>query len=188
MRVGFRAGSVCLTLLMALAPLTAATQNANTGNSTSKPNTSNPNSQTAKQMSQLATRLLQHADEARHAISTNQKQSATTHINQALANWNQLSSLAKSKNLPMIVPLYSEFDESSTLGPLIAARKGNQPPKAKQPANAYTPVTVEQASGEFTFIGLDLAKAKQRLDAAKTALDNGNTQAASDSLNALETD
>jgi hypothetical protein len=186
MKFSSAAGALYLAYQMTLAApvLNAAPQNA----STSKSKASSPDTQDAKQMNQLATRLLQHADEARHAISSNQKQAAVNHINQALGDWSQLASLAKSKHLGMTVPLYSEFDESSTLGPLMAARKGNQQSNTKTTPNSYTPVTVEQASGQFTFIGLDLDKAKSRLDAAKTALNNNNTQAASDSLGAVETD
>jgi hypothetical protein len=184
------AGAVYLAcqMIMVTPVLNAATQSSGAANSTTKSKPSHASSDTAKQMSQLATRLLQHADQARHALQNNEKQAAVKHIDQALANQSQLASLAKSKGTSLIVPLYTEFDETSTLGSLAAAKKNNEQPNAKKTPNTYTPVTVEQASGEFTFVGLDLDKAKTRLDAAKTALHNGNAQAATDSLAAVETD
>ncbi len=186
-RMAAEALSLAFQMTLVTSVLIAAPQN------TSNSNTSNLDTQTVRQMNQLATRLLQNVDQARQDISNNQKQTADNHINRALAEWNQLSSLAKSKNAGLIVPMYVEFDETSTLGPMIAARKGNQQPNAQQPntkaaPRSYTPVTVEQASGQVTFLGLDLDKAKTRLDAAKTALNNGNTQASSDSLKGVETD
>ena len=181
---------VAAQLTMTTPALRAAAQDANTQTSTNKPATSKQPTanQSAQRMSQLATRLLQHVDQARHAISSNNKQAALNHINQALADRNQLATLAKSKGTSLVVPLYTEFDETSTLGPMIAARKGKQAPESSNGPKTYAPVTVEQASGEFTFVGLDLDKAKTRLDSAKTALDNANNQAASDSLSAIETD
>ena len=180
---------VVAQLTMTAPALRAAAQDANTQTSTNKPATSKQPTanQGAQRMSQLATRLLQHVDQARHAISSNDKQAALNHINQALAERNQLATLAKSKGTSLVV-LYTEFDETSTLGPMMAARKGKQAPESSNGPKTYAPVTVEQASGEFTFVGLDLDKAKTRLDSAKTALDNGNNQAASDSLSAIETD
>lgn len=189
MKVSFLAGAMFLACQMTLTtPLLSAMPQKTSTNNSNQTKRSGLNSTAAKQMTQLATRLLQHVDEARHAISSNQKQAAINRINQAVTERNQLASLAKSNGLSMVVPLYSEFDETSTLGPLMAARKGNQQSKPKASPNGYTPVTVEQASGEATFVGLDLDKAKTRLEAAKTALNNGNTQAAADSLNAVETD
>jgi hypothetical protein len=190
MKLWYLGGTLCVTsqLLLTTPLLTASPQNTNSSQSTKNSTTSNESSQTAKEITRLATRLLQHVDQARHALSSNEKQPALNHINQALADRNQLATFAKSKGLPLVVPLYTEFDESSTLGPLMASRKSNQAPNTKNTPNAYTPITVDQASGGFTSIGLDVDKAKARLEAAKSAIDNGNNQAASDSLSAVETD
>ncbi len=190
MKVTYMAGAVYLACQMTMVTpvLNAAPQNTSAAHSTESKAPSHATNNPAKQMNQLAIRLLQHTDQARHAIQNKDKAAALKHINQALANRDQLASLAKSKGLPMVVPLYTEFDETSTLGPVAAARKGKQQPNAKSTTKSYTPVTVDQASGEFTFMGLDLDKAKTRLDAAKAALNNGNTQSASDSLAAVETD
>ena len=83
-----------------------------------------------------------------------------------------------------MVPLYSEFDESSVLRPLEAKRQGGQ----QSGAGSSAPINVAHTSGQYTFVGIDLDKAKQRLDAAKTALQNKNLQSADDSLSALQTD
>jgi hypothetical protein len=188
----FVIGAVYLAaqLIMTAPALQAAAQKKETQASTNKPAASKGTTanQSAQRMSELATRLLQHVDQARHAISSNNKQAALNHINQAWADRNQLATLAKSKGGSLVIPLYTEFDATSTLGPMMAARKGKHAPGSTNGSNTYAPVTVEQASGEFTFVGLDLDKAKTRLDSAKTALNNGNNQAASDSLSAIETD
>ncbi len=176
---------VCqLTLMTSL--LSAAPPQTNSSSSSTA--ASSANSQSAKHMTQLATKLLQQVTDAKQAISNNNKQAALKDVNQALADRNQLASVAKANGYNLVVPLYTEFDESSTLAPLISARKGNQNSKPKNALNSYTPITVDQVSGEYTFIGLDLDKAKTRLEAAKTALNNGNNQAASDSLDAIGTD
>jgi flagellin-specific chaperone FliS len=184
MKSSFVVGAVYLACQMALTPsmLSAAAQNTTTKNSTSS-KTSQANDHSSEQLSRLATRMLQQVDEARQALATKQNQTAVNHINRALGDRQQLASDAKAKGRSMIVPLYSEFDDTSVLGPMLAGRKGG-----KQQPSTSAPITVDEASAQYTFVGLDLDKAKSRLEAAKTALRNNNSQAATDSLTAVGDD
>jgi hypothetical protein len=177
------AGVVLLASAM-VAPtsvLTAAPPNASADHPAAGKATSST-SDTSKRLSQQATNLLRHVDEARRAVDAKQTQSAMSHVNQALADRNQLAALLKDKGQSLIVPLYAEIDDSSVLGPVLSARKGQTQPSTSGP------ITVDDASAQYTFVGLDLDKAMSRLDAAKKALENHNPQAASDSLGAIGTD
>jgi hypothetical protein len=60
--------------------------------------------------------------------------------------------LAKSKGTSLVVPLYSEFDEASTLGPMMAARKGKQAPGNTNGAKTYAPVTAIRGLGPYTSV------------------------------------
>lgn len=184
MKPTFAVGAVYLACQMTLtaSPVAAVPQSNSATNSTTK-NASKSTDHTPEQMSHLATRLLQKVDQARQALSTKQTQTAAGDINQALADRNQLASIAKAKGRPMIVPLYSELDQTSVLRPILTARNGG-----KQQPSTSAPITVNDATAQFTFAGLDLDKAKTRLDAAKTALQNNNSQAAADSLAAIGND
>jgi hypothetical protein len=164
------------TSMLAGAPQNASGDHQATGKPTGS------TSDTSKRLSQQATDLLRHVDEARRAVDAKQTQSAMRHVDQALADRNQLVTLLKDKGQSLIVPLYSEIDDSSVLGPVLSARKGKPQPSTSGP------ITVDDASAQYTFVGLDLDKAMSRLDAAKKALENKNPQAASDSLGAIGTD
>lgn len=178
-------GALCACQFIAAAPLMAATDQQSSGTLSAAAGMS---SKTAKDVTQLTGSLLRQVDAARHSILTHDKQAASNDIDKALADRAKLASLAKSDRLGSVIPLYSEFDEDSTLAPVMAARKKAPPSRAPAAANSYTPITVDQVAGAFTFIGLDLHKARARLEAAKTALANNNEQAASDSLAAVEDD
>lgn len=47
---------------------------------------------------------------------------------------------------------------------------------------------MDQTSAEYTYVGIDLNKAKEHLEAAQTAIRDKNLQSADDSLNALQND
>jgi hypothetical protein len=161
--------------------LSAAPQKADANPSVSK-KTPDSTGDFAKRLSRQATNLLQQVDQANKAVTAKQTQTAIGHINQALADRNQLATLLKAKGQSLVVPLYSELEDQSVLGPVLSARKGKPQPSTS------APITVDDASAQFTFVGLDLDKAESRLDAAKKALENKNPQAASDSLAAIGTD
>lgn len=127
--------------------------------------------------SQVALRILQQVEQARQSLAAKQTQAAVAHINKALTYRDQLAAHPPANGRPLIVPLYSEFDDTSVLGRTMAARKDG-----KQPPSKSAPVTVDQAGLQYTFIGLDLNKVRSRLDAAKSALSSNNPQAAASSL------
>lgn len=133
-------------------------------------------------MSADATKMLHQVNLAREAITAKNTTKAEHDIDAALTERTHLAALAKAKGKSMVIPLYSELDDTSTLGPAMAARNGKTQPNLK------APLAVTDVSSQFTFVGVDLDKAKSRLDAAKQALKNHNDQAASDSLGAIGTD
>lgn len=137
---------------------------------------------TTKRLDREATNILQQVNEASKAITAKQTKTAIMHIDRALAIRSQLATLSKAQGQSMIVPLYAELDDTSVLGPMLSTKKGKPQPSTSGP------ITVDDASAQYTFVGLDLDKAKSRLDGAKMALNNKNPQAASDSLAAIGTD
>ncbi|MGI9071312.1 MAG: YfdX family protein [Bryobacteraceae bacterium] len=163
--------------------LDAAPQDANT-NKSAHSSSSNASGNTSEQLSRVSTQMLRQVDLARQAMGKKQTQAALQHVNEAASEQSRVASMAKAKGLPAVVPLYSELDESSVLKPLQAKKQGGQ----QSGASSSAPIGVAHTSGEYTFIGVDLDKAKQRLDAAKTALQNRNLQSADDSLAAVQTD
>jgi hypothetical protein len=55
-------------------------------------------------------------------------------------------------------------------------------------AKGTPPLVVQRATGVYTYVAIDLNKAKDRLQAAKTALSNNNLQAADDALSNVQSD
>ena len=175
--------TACVTGSMILiTPAAYASQDAKTGQSAASSKATGAGHDAEQQLTKDATRLLQQVDLARQAVDSKNKQAALQHINTALSDQSRISALAKAKNIAAIVPLYSEFDEGSVLGPIEAKRK-NQKSSGSSAANS---VGVEETTGQFTFVGLDLDKTKQHLEAAKASLNSNNMQAARDSLNAVD--
>ena len=176
----FFAGCYLVSQITLVCPLMAAPPGANANASAADAKTSST-SNTEQKLTQLSTRMLRQIELARQAIAKQDTQTALNHVRQALGDQSQVSSLAKTNGLPTVLPLYSEFDEDSVLGPLASKRNGNQ--KGNSPSS--NTVGVEHAAGQYTFIGIDLDKTKQRLNAAETALNNKNLQSADDSLAAV---
>jgi YfdX protein len=173
---------VACQMTVTIPALNAAPQDTNT-NKSMHSSSSNANSNTSEQLSRASTKMLKQVDLARQAIAKKDTQAALQHVNQAESDQSRIASMTKAKGLPAVVPLYSEFDESSVLKPLEAKKQGGQ-----SGTSSAAPIGVAHTAGEYTFIGVDLDKAKQRLDAAKTALQNKNLQSADDSLAAVQTD
>lgn len=215
MKFGLAAGAACLACQMFVAVPVFAAQNTNSSshsnsnstwnapNNSSNATQSNANTQansnnwqnnsndqsnthlnsTDKQLNQMAANLFRDIHNAETALSNNSKSNAQADVKQALNDWQRMSSL-ENANGAVVVPLYAELDETQTLAPMtMQHRENNNNEDAAQ--NRYAPVTVDQASGQFTFVGLDLNKAKKDLDAAETAINNGNMEAAQASLQAV---
>jgi hypothetical protein len=166
--------SKCLTVvtcsLMLAAQMLAAT-------------TSTTTNTTATRMSHQAADIFKQVNLAETALDANQKTVALHHIDTAMANRTQLAAMAKADNLPMVVPIYSEFEDESVVGPVLASKNNG-----KNPPNMKGPIAVDEASDQLTFVGIDLDKTKTRLESARTAIDNNNMQAAKDTLKAIGDD
>lgn len=130
-----------------------------------------------RRFSRQGLRILAQIEQARQSIAANQTQTAMEHIQRALAERSQLAMTVQKAGQPILVPLYWEMDETSVLGPVLAARSdgGRQPSKS-------APITVEEAGTQYTFVGLDLNKVERRLVAAQTALKNNDPKSADASL------
>lgn len=126
---------------------TPATASGSPGHTTasSKPTTSD-------QLSSDATHMLHKVDLARKAISAKNTPEAVRDINDALSECGQLATLSKKKGQSMVVPLYSELDDTSTLGPAMSARNGKAQP------NLTAPITVDDVSAQYTYVGIDLER------------------------------
>ncbi len=130
-----------------------------------------------RQSAHLAVRILDQIEQAKQSLAANQTQTAMEHINQALSYRDQLAALPHAYGQSRIVPLYWEFDDTSVLGQVLAARKDGM----RQPGKS-APITVDEAGTQYTFVGLDLNKVRSRLDAAKSDLSSNHPQAAASSL------
>ncbi len=173
MRFSFIVPTMCVTLTASA--LTAA--QTNTGASSPAATSLQPSD---RQSSDLAIRILGQVEQAKQSLAANQTQAAVNHINRALVDRDRLSSMAQTNVRPVIVPLYWEFDDTEVLGRTMSARKGG-----KQPPSKSSPITVDQAGIQYTFVGLDLNKVRSRLDVAKSALSSNNPQSAASSLDRI---
>lgn len=128
-------------------------------------------------------RLLYDTSQARTALKDNQRGQAAQDVNQALQADNQITS-------HHLVPLYSELDEYSVIGPIVASRSAatNAPNGAQTTANQSRPeaLAVQQVTGDYTMAELDPALARTHLQAAQQALANGNIQLANEALKGVE--
>ena len=156
----------------------ASSEKSNSNDTNSNQANSNKNAM-AKQLSKQATEMLKQVDQAKQAVNQNNTKQAMNDIEQAETQRQEIASMSKSNGGSMIVPLYSELDSANVIGPVLSAKNGQHQP------NKSTPVTVQDAAAQFTFVGLDLDKAKSRLDGAKSALQSNNSQAACDLLDAI---
>lgn len=130
--------------------------------------------------------LLYDTSQARTALKENQRGPATQDISQALQADNQITG-------HHLVPLYSELDEYSVIGPIMSARSpaaSNAPNQSAsaQAANQNRPeaLAVRQVTGDYTAAELDPALARTHLQAAQQALANGNVQLADQALKGVQ--
>ena len=129
----------------------------------------------------LASQLLGDASAARSALMNDDVATANHDIDEAMAAHDKMLDLNRANGSATIVPIFSDLEDTTVLSP----GKTTKPAAA---SNAVTPVTVRSNDAQYTYVAIDLNKALARLNAAKTALRNKNTQAAEDSLAAIGTD
>ena len=145
------------------------------------------------------TDMEQAARQAENAIAYQDKDDALEHVNHALKNADQILDRGQGD----YVPFYEEFTTYSVLGPFTNARlqgdlkkSAENKPQTKaekksavsdepSQANKQQPTTVQEATGEYSSIGVNVKEAKEHLMAAKQALNNGNLDKADAALKAV---
>lgn len=140
--------------------------------------------QALTQMSHEAASIFTDVGKASKSLSNGNKAAAEQDIQAAMVVRNRLSMTAKANNFPKVVPLYTEIEQSTDIGTILASKNNGKP----LPSPRRKPVTVDDVNDQFTFVGVDLDKTKARLQSAKEAIQNNNIQAAKDTLNAVGED
>jgi hypothetical protein len=137
------------------------------------------------QQSRPAASMLEHTAEARQAILNKNQRQAISHVNQAL------DAAGKIQTTAGVIPVYTEFERVSVIGPLQAARTpqgateaARQAPETTQPPSAG--MTVREVEGGFTSVAVDMSQARTQLDAAKTALQSNDLVQADRALAAVQ--
>ena len=134
--------------------------------------------------------LLNATNEARIAIESRNNQDALFHVDHALENAARLESDTKSSRF---VPLYQELDRYTVLAPIMTEKnRTSNPSTGSQGSNTtakatQTPTTaIQQVTGEFTSVGLDIQAAKEHLEAAKLAIQQKHFTKADEALAAVQ--
>lgn len=126
--------------------------------------------------------LLYDTSQARTALKDNQRGQAAQDVTRALQADNQMTS-------HRMVPLFTELDEYSVIGPIAASRSAAvNAPNTTQATTPTRPeaLAVRQVTGQYTMAELDPSLAKTHLQAAQQALAGGNTQLADQALKGVE--
>jgi len=124
--------------------------------------------------------MLQEADAARQALASNNTQQAKQDLNSALDAADHLKNNAGQNG---IVPLYTELGQYTLIGPR-QNKQANSSTNNQTTANQT--VAVRKVTGDFTAVTVNLNTAHTHLEAAKQALDKGDTKAARDALMAVQ--
>ncbi len=143
--------------------------------------------------SHAAASMLEHTAEARQAIQNKNQRQAISHVNQAL------DAAGKIQTTAGMIPIYTEFERVSVIGPIQAARAetqgaaeaARQAPETAMPQQppagmAQRGMTVREVEGGFTSVAVDMSQARAHLDAAKTALQNNDLVQADRALQAVQ--
>ncbi len=143
--------------------------------------------------SRAAASMLEHTAQARQAIQNKNQRQAMSHVNQAL------DAAGKIQTTAGVVPIYTEFEQVSVIGPLQAARAETQgaaeaarqaPETTAEPqppaGTAERGMTVREVEGGFTSVAVDMSEARTHLDAAKTALQSNDMAQADTALQAVQ--
>ncbi len=139
-------------------------------------------------MTKLAAQILSDAATARTALASGKSASSIADIDKALVARERLAETARRNGMTMIVPVYTELDETMVLSNAVknAAEKGAA--VGGKTGTAGGPQVVRANDAQLTYVAIDLDKTKSRLDAAKLAVTDKNEQAAEDSLGAVGSD
>jgi flagellin-specific chaperone FliS len=133
--------------------------------------------------------LLDATNEARVAVEADNMKDAQFHINHAIENANMILNSSPHQRYAQ---LYDELDRYSVLGPIMTQRNSNNGQNSKSQASdasrvaAKTHPTVREVEGQYTSVALDVQAAKDHLNMASQALQNGNFQKADEALQAVQ--
>lgn len=149
--------------------------------------------------------MLNCTNQASQALQAQNKDKALKHINDALDSLNKVDQSGSNQRY---VPLYTELDRYSVLAPIMASRNqqgaaasGNSATAnadntssasksnpnegsngSASPAQQQAHPTVANVTGQFTSVLVDTQTAKNNLQSAKQALQQGNTNSARQAL------
>lgn len=129
----------------------------------------------------MAQGILQETDQARQALAARDFQSARNHVDQALNLAAEIR--GSSEQRPLMVPLYSERNTTTTYAPVKKGKDGTLT------ANRLKRDTsVRQVEGQITSASLNVTDAQRNLEQARAALGNGNPSDADAALQAVQGD
>jgi hypothetical protein len=146
-----------------------------------------PTIQDERTMTRLGSQLLQDASHADQALQKRDESAANKDIDDAMMIRTKLTQQAKADEESMVVPLYTDLDDTQYLAAVGKPRTLNETASGTKATSKSTPqpMTVTSNVGQLTYLAIDLDKTKSRLNAAKIAIRNKNEQAAEDSLGAI---
>jgi hypothetical protein len=134
--------------------------------------------------------LLNATNEARIAVESRNSQDALFHIDHALQNAARIESNTKNGRL---VPLYQELDRYTVLAPIMTEKnRTSNTTTGSQGSNTTAKTTqtpnpaIQQVTGQFTSVGLDIQAAKEHLDAARLAIQHKDFTKADEALAAVQ--
>jgi hypothetical protein len=148
----------------------------------------------AKQVRELL-EMLHATDKARKAIAQHNQQLAAKDLHEALSFSNEAGTQHATNNL---VPLYSELDRTSVLGPIVRQQKStgsSQSGSADRSApgsssaqknGSSNQVGVDEVVGAYTAVWLDVPNAHKHLQAAQQALTQNDLTGADRELQAVQ--
>jgi hypothetical protein len=194
-------GILCCAICFAL-PVFAQTSpnhSSNSQNNNDKPPVQNE----AAQRSRWAVETLNYTQQARQALSSNNPSSAKQDVEQAL---NLISKIDNSKikntssssqQADRLVPIYTEFEQTSFLQPVLTAQhktskeSSSDSEVAKNSSNSTLPQSdrpeaVTAVDQGYTLIALDTNAAKNDLQQAETDLNNNDSKDADQKLAAVQ--
>lgn len=136
-------------------------------------------------LSAMAASVLEHTRQARAAIGAHDKTGALGHINQALKTANEVQNAAEANGMgtkgKLMVPIYRELETESVYRP-VKHGKG----ETMTAGRLKRDTSIREVTGRMTGTSLDVTGAREHLEAARTALNNGDFAVADSALDAVE--
>lgn len=147
-----------------------------------------------------ATDMLDAVRRARTAVAHQDGFDARTHIAHALTNIDQVHRSAARAGVPApdVVPIYAELEQYSVLGPIAMERSGGEAGTYQTPQglvrsrteqdgeNANQQTSIQDVVSYFTAAGVSLNAARGHLEAARSAVAEGDFTTADQTLAAIE--